>query len=62
MGAAQRHARRSTRSVDFKTLLLADPDITGVLSRDEIERAFDLTVQLRHVDAIFERVFQEVAA
>jgi len=59
----QRNAMRSyDERVDFKTLLLADPDITGVLSRDEIDRAFDLTVQLRHVDAIFERVFQEVAA
>jgi len=59
----QRNALRSfDEKLDFKTLLLADPDITGVLSRDEIDRAFDLTVQLRHVDAIFERVFQEVAA
>jgi len=59
----QRNAMRSyDERLDFKTLLLADPDITGVLSRDEIDRAFDLTVQLRHVDAIFERVFQEVAA
>jgi len=59
----QRNAMRSyDEKLDFKTLLLADPDITGVLSRDEIDRAFDLTVQLRHVDAIFERVFQEVAA
>ena len=32
------------------------------MSRSEIERAFDLDVQLRHVDQIFERVFQEVAA
>jgi adenylosuccinate lyase len=59
----QRNALRSyDEKLDFKTLLLADPDIAGVLSRDEIDRAFDLTVQLRHVDAIFERVFQEVAA
>ena len=59
----QRNALRSfDEKLDFKTLLLADSDITGVLSRDEIDRAFDLTVQLRHVDAIFERVFQEVAA
>ena len=58
-----RNAMRSyDERVDFKTLLLTDPDITGLLSRDEIDRAFDLTVQLRHVDAIFERVFQEVAA
>src|SRR5215467_6482202 len=59
----QRNALKSfDEKLDFKTLLLADPDITAVLSRDEIDRAFDLDVQLRHVDAIFERVFQPVSA
>jgi adenylosuccinate lyase len=59
----QRNAMRSyDEQKEFKALLLADPDITGVLSREEIDRAFDLAVQLRHVNAIFERVFQEVAA
>ena len=34
----QRNALRSfDEKLDFKTLLLADPDITGVLSRDEID-------------------------
>jgi adenylosuccinate lyase len=46
----------------FRELLLADEDVTGVLARDEIERAFDLDVQLRHVDVIFSRVFNEVAS
>jgi adenylosuccinate lyase len=46
--------------VDFKTLLLADPDVTRVLPPAEIERAFDLNAQLKHVDAIFDRVFHEV--
>ena len=41
---------------DFKTELLQDADVTSVLTGDEIERAFDLDVQLRHVDAIFNRV------
>jgi adenylosuccinate lyase len=59
----QRNAMRSfEEQVDFKSLLRADPDITAVLSPAEIERAFDLDVQLRHVDQIFDRVFQEVAA
>ena len=44
----------------FKPLLLADPDVTNVLAPAEIERAFDLDEQLKHVDDIFERVFQEV--
>ena len=59
----QRNAMRSFHEqADFKALLLADPEVTAVLSQAEIERAFDLDVQLRHVDGIFERVFQEVAA
>jgi adenylosuccinate lyase len=59
----QRNAMRSFEEHrDFKVLLMADPDVAGVLSREQIERAFDLNVQLRHVDAIFDRVFQEVAA
>ena len=42
---------------DFKSLLLADPDITKVLPAAEIEKAFDLKEQLRNVDAVFKRVF-----
>jgi adenylosuccinate lyase len=42
---------------DFKKLLLADRDVTAVLSPADIEKAFDLNDQLRHVDNIFERVF-----
>jgi adenylosuccinate lyase len=59
----QRNAMRSFQDRrDFQTLLLADPDITRVLTRSEIEAAFDLDHQLRHVDAIFDRVFRAVAA
>ena len=54
----QRNAMRSfAEQRDFKALLLADADVTGVLSRAEIERAFDLDEQFKHVDNIFERVF-----
>ncbi len=35
--------------------MLADAEITRVLSKEEIERAFSLDGALRHVDAIFER-------
>jgi adenylosuccinate lyase len=42
---------------DFKTLLESDTDITRVLSRAEIERAFDLNEQFRHVDEVLDRVF-----
>jgi adenylosuccinate lyase len=59
----QRNAMRSfEEQTDFKRLLLADADIRRVLSAEDVEKAFDLHEQLRHVDVIFERVFQEVAA
>jgi adenylosuccinate lyase len=59
----QRNAMRSfAEQADFKTLLLADADVIGALSAAEIERAFDLDQQLRHVDYIFDRVFQPVRA
>jgi adenylosuccinate lyase len=54
----QRNAMRAFHEQrQFKELLLADPDVTAVLPPADIERAFDLNEQLRHVDAIFERVF-----
>lgn len=57
----QRNAMRSfDEQRDFKPLLLADRDVAKVLSPAEIERAFDLNDQLKHVDDVFERVFQEV--
>ena len=57
-GWVQRNAMRAFHEArEFKELLLADADVTAVLSPAEIERAFDLGEQLRHVDAIFARVF-----
>ena len=57
----QRNAMRSfAEQRDFKTLLEADTDIARVLSNAEIARAFDLDEQLKHVDAIFDRVFHVV--
>ena len=59
----QRNAMRSfDEHRDFKALLLADPDVTRVLGPAELERAFDLDEQLRHVDHIFDRVFHPVRA
>jgi adenylosuccinate lyase len=53
----QRNAMRSFHEQkDFKTLLLEDPDLLGVLTRAEIEKAFDLQDQMRNIDAIFARV------
>ena len=57
----QRNAMRSfAEQREFKSLLLADTDVTAVLPPAEIERAFDLGEQLRYVDEIFQRAFQEV--
>ena len=47
---------------DFKELLLADPDVMRVLTRAEVERAFDLDEQFRHVDEIFARVYERTTA
>ena len=58
----QRNAMRSFHEKrDFKQLLLADPDVTKVLTPAEIEKAFDLADQMRNVDTIFDRVFRTAA-
>jgi len=52
----QRHAMETwDRGGDFRERILAEPGITAVLKKEEIERAFSLDEALRHVDAIFER-------
>lgn len=43
---------------DFKSLISQDPEIRAALSQEQIEAIFDLKVQLRNVDKIFERVFK----
>ena len=43
---------------NFRQLVEQDPDISGVLTLDEISGAFDLQHHLRHVDYIFDRVFK----
>jgi len=59
----QRSAMRSFHEKrGFKDLLLADADVTKVLSRAEIDKAFDLDDQLRNVDKVFARVFAGVPA
>jgi len=56
--AVQRAAMASWRTAKpFRDLVLADAAITSQVSREEIDRAFDLDHQLRNVDAIFDRVF-----
>lgn len=41
----------------LKDQLKKDPEITGLLSSEEIEGIFDLRYHLKHVDTIFNRVF-----
>jgi len=54
----QRNAMRSHEDgTEFRQLLLADADVMRVLTAKEIDDAFDLEGQLRHVDEIFDRVF-----
>jgi adenylosuccinate lyase len=43
---------------DFLTLLKADPDVRAKLSDKEIETNFDLGYHFKHVDTIFQRVFE----
>ena len=58
----QRNAMRAFHEQrDFKELLLGDADLTRVLPPDDVQRAFDLSEQLRNVDVIFSRVFGEAA-
>ena len=59
----QRNAMQSfSEERNFKELLLTDPDVMRVLTRAEVERAFDLDEQFRHVDEIFDRVYEGVGA
>jgi adenylosuccinate lyase len=44
---------------DFKDLVLADPKITSVISKEEIEEFCSPEFFIKHVDDIFERVFKD---
>jgi adenylosuccinate lyase len=44
---------------DFRAAVEADPEIKRVLSRDQIAESFSLERQLRNVDKIFARVFDD---
>ncbi|MGN6685726.1 MAG: adenylosuccinate lyase [Devosia sp.] len=60
--AVQRNAMkvwemRGDRSGQFASLLKADPEVSQKLNPTEIDAMFDDFYHLKHVDAIFERVF-----
>lgn len=42
---------------EYKELVLSDVDISLHLTKDEVERVFDLKYYLRNVEKVFERVF-----
>ena len=59
---AYRIVQRNAMSVwqdgaDFLEALLADKDVTKVLSPEQIRAQFDLGYHTKHVDTIFARVF-----
>ena len=59
----QAHAMRAWKEgLNFHDLVLADKEITGKVPRQQIEYAFDLKRQLKNVDKIFARVFNEKGA
>jgi adenylosuccinate lyase len=56
----QRNAMKvweSDGALSLLELLKADPEVSALLSPDQIEERFDLGYHLKHVDTIFERVF-----
>jgi adenylosuccinate lyase len=58
----QRNAMRAWKEdLNFRELVLADPEITNKVKRETIDRAFELNRQLRNVDKIFARVFGPAA-
>lgn len=54
----QRNAMKAwDEGTDLKSLVSADKDIAGQLSKEQIDRVFSLDTYLRNVGAIFARVF-----
>ena len=56
----QRNAMRvweSDGELSLLDLLMADPDVTGRMSVEQLDALFDLDFHLKHVDTIFGRVF-----
>jgi adenylosuccinate lyase len=57
----QRNAMKvwdSDGSLSLLDLLRQDPEVTALLSAEQLEASFDLSYHLKHVDTIFERVFE----
>jgi adenylosuccinate lyase len=53
----QRSAMKSWKgNRNFLTLLKADPEVTGIIATEEMEKLFDYQHYLQHVDEIFQRL------
>jgi adenylosuccinate lyase len=56
----QRNSLRAwNEGLDFKTLILAEPEAAAVLSPGELEGCFSIAPYLGKIDYIFERVFSD---
>ena len=56
----QSHAMKAWEAEgDFRAAIESEPRISQFLNGEQLEASFSLTRQLRHVDGIFQRVFQE---
>ena len=56
----QGHALRAWQAdSDFRLAIQQDKEIAQYLSATQLARTFDVKHQLKHVDAIFRRVFAE---
>jgi adenylosuccinate lyase len=54
----QKHAMTAWENEgDFHAAIMADPEINALLGAEKLKQTFSLERQLRHVDAIFTRVF-----
>ena len=59
----QGHAMEAWRTEgDFRARVLADPEVRAALGEAEIAAVFDLPRYLKHIDAVFERVFGKASA
>jgi adenylosuccinate lyase len=53
----QKNAMQAWKSKqEFKDLIETEPEITAILSQEEIDELFDLTGSTKHVDTIFKRI------
>jgi adenylosuccinate lyase len=56
----QKHAMRAWKEdLNFRELVMKDPEITTRVPPKQVEQAFSIELQLRNVDKIFGRVFAE---